>query len=108
MSRFALLLGTATVLVPAAYGADPADLSAVAPLITDQTVIVARIDLPHIDVDAWLDLVEPLLPRAADAKQADRNEAKAWLEAYRKKGGREVYVVYGLNDVPGTPCLLTP
>jgi hypothetical protein len=108
MSRFVFLLGMAMLFASAARAADPADLSAVAPLIDDQTVFVARIDLPRIDVDAWLDLVEPFLPRPAEVKQADRREAKAWLEAYRKKGGREVYIVYGLNDVPGAPCLLTP
>jgi Protein of unknown function (DUF1559) len=108
MSRFVFLLGMAMVFASAARAADAADLSAVAPVIDDQTVLVARIDLPRIDVDAWLDLVEPFLPRPAEVKQADRREAKAWLEAYRKKGGREVYIVYGLNDVPGSACLLTP
>jgi hypothetical protein len=98
----------AVAFAPTARAADPVDLSAVAPLITDQTVFVARIDLPHVDADAWLDLVEPFLPRPAEVKQADRREAKAWFEAYRKKGGREIYIIYGLNDVPNSPCLLTP
>jgi hypothetical protein len=53
--------------------------------------------------------IEPMFPRIDDDdKKATRNTLKAWQNDFTKKGGREIYIVYGASDFPQEPCLLTP
>jgi hypothetical protein len=76
----------------------------VAPLIDAQTIVVGRVDVDRINPDHWIDLFGRFLP-PEDLEPA-RNTARAWLDVYRKRGGREVYIILGLGDT--APCLLTP
>src|SRR5688572_25612380 len=71
-------------------------LDDVAPLIDAQTLVVARVDVHRINADAWIDLVAKFLPDTPETIDVVRNTAKAWLDTYRKRGGREVYFLFGL------------
>jgi Protein of unknown function (DUF1559) len=79
-----------------------------APFVDQHTFIVARLDARQLELSALLALIEPMLPIDDEAKNVARNTLKAWQNDFTKKGGREIYVVYGASDFPQQPCLLTP
>src|SRR5262245_13805981 len=101
MCRIALLIAVLSPL--AAHGLDD-----IAPLIDRQTLVVARVDVHRINTDSWIDLAAPFIPEAPQALEPVRNTARAWLETYRKRGGREVYIVFNMGEISDPPCLLTP
>lgn len=111
MYRFSLIL--LALIVPAASAAEPkSDAETVAknlaPFVDEHSFIIARMDLKRFDVASFFVLFEPLYQIDAEQKTAFRATVKAWQDSFVKKGGREIYVVYGANDFPHQPCLLTP
>ena len=108
LALIALLFAT-----PSAGAAEPpfdaeAAAKKLAPLIDQHTFIVGRLDMRAFDISAFLALLQPLLPIEAEQKETMRKTAAAWQSEFTKKGGREIYVVYGASDFPNSPCLLTP
>jgi hypothetical protein len=90
--------------------------SDVARFIDNQTIAAARVDLSRIEpkaVEAWLgEVAKTSGADAADMmKQFGQGRAAAekWLTDFRKAGGREIYVVMSLTDLPnGPPLILVP
>jgi hypothetical protein len=115
----------APTLVSAAGQFDPAARAkVVAPFVDDQTVLVARVDVARLDTDALVDkgieLVRDLIPEAQPDlerfRKREEAQARAGMKemqaAFRKAGGRDVYVLFSLADVDfrrdPVPFLIVP
>lgn len=83
-------------------------VKALAPFIDEHTFLVARFDPGQGDLAGWWSLVSPLFPMDADDKESRAKTLKEWQSVYVKRGGRDIFVVYGASDFPNRPCLLTP
>jgi hypothetical protein len=96
------------VVLPAAAAKkfDPdARARAVAPFLDEQTVGVVHVDLTGIDVDAlaargYLIELAGLEPKGIERP---KRELRHWLAALIKAGGRDLYVVCSLADLPNQP-----
>jgi prepilin-type processing-associated H-X9-DG protein len=129
MNRCAGLLCVSLMLPAAASAEAPADANAkawaneIAPFVDGQTLLVARIDVAAIDVDAvlkwWADMAVAAVPPEARAEQKQavdksieefRKEPVAALEKFRSAGGRVLYVVLDPADFPpfAPPPLIVP
>lgn len=103
-----------------ALGAEPApSAQTIAPFIDDQTVAVGWLDTNRLDLPA----VEALVVELAKAVGDDEGEhsvvaqvagfktfAQSWLEAFHQAGGRDLYAVASLIDLPKSdkPFLVVP
>src|SRR5262249_51219321 len=81
----------------------------VAPFVDGQTVVVAHVDLTRIDAAALLDwAVETGHLEAKDIEEP-RRESRGWLDDLIKAGGKELYVIVSLADLPqGPPLVIVP
>ena len=81
---------------------------AVAPFVKDDTLLVAHIDLVSIDVAKLYSLAESFLATGHPLLET-QTTARRWLEAFRQAGGRELYVIVSLADLPdGRPSVIVP
>jgi hypothetical protein len=102
---------TLAVTLPAAADKFDGDARARAltPYVDEQTVVVAHVDLPRIDTDAllnWAVEVGRLEPKEIEET---RREMRGWLADLTKAGGKEMYVVVSLADMPnGSPLVIVP
>jgi len=104
-STLLLILAAPTWADDKKFDAD-ARAKAVAPFLDDQTILIAHGDLTRLDVDAIAaKLTEYARPFEENVAKAKR-ELGDWLEAWRKAGVHDMYVVVSLADVPGQPPLL--
>ena len=103
------------LLVAAAPPQDPAAAAkgaAVAPFVGEEVAALAHIDLMKVDAPA---LARRLLGNAAEA-EANREEdvhnaARAVggiVDALRKAGAKDLYVLLDPTDLPGVPVLVVP
>ena len=83
----------------------------IAPFIDDQTFAVARLDISQLDIDAIVKQALEFLPDQSDETSAIRKEitlaiyaaqeiARLWQQTFAKAGGRDIYGVYSMYDVP--------
>jgi hypothetical protein len=90
----------------------PARAQAVAPYIDDQTIAVAHVDLQKGDVAAAFQLFADLIewPEEQRAELAEHQQAaQTWRNAMLAAGGRNVYLLVSLVDIPQSPPrLLVP
>jgi hypothetical protein len=107
LTILALILSAAPIAAEPVFDAEAA-AKKLAPFIDRHTFIVGRLDARAFDMAAFAALVEPLRPGNDTDKKALRLTAKAWQDAFLKKGGREICIVYSASDYPQPPCLLTP
>ncbi len=93
------ILLTLSLALPAADKAD-ARARTIAPFVDEQTVAVAHVDLTRLDADALLDWVAEV--GRVDKKELEdaRREGRAWLTDFTKAGGKDLYFVLNLNDLP--------
>lgn len=86
---------------------------AVAPFLDEQTVGIARIDVTRLNVQAMFDKVRRIIERVEESderrQEINRELARAqqdlagWLAEFTDAGGREVYMVVSMADLPGPP-----
>lgn len=80
-------------------------------LIDNQTFAVARLDVSRIDVEAFINKVLEFLPQEGrdeitipEEVTVQINAAKAvgiqWQQVFLQAGGKDIYGVYSMNDVP--------
>ncbi|HTU17718.1 MAG TPA: DUF1559 domain-containing protein [Gemmataceae bacterium] len=98
-----------TVALPAA-AAEKLDAEAraraIAPFVDEQTVGVVHIDLTRIDAEALLNWVAEVGRLEAKEIEEPRRELRGWLADFTKAGGKELYFVVSLADLPRDPLLL--
>ncbi len=108
----------AFMILASAASAAPRDeaeklAAAVAPFIDEQTVAVGHVDLALVDFGPISERLKaaidgPALPEAdrAAAKQdieGAMTVAKGWLGAIRMAGGRDLFIVISMTDLPNSP-----
>lgn len=82
---------------------------AIAPFVDEQTGIVAHVDLTRIDADALLNWVAEVGGLKTNEIEEPRRELRGWLADLTKAGGKEMYVVVSLADLPmGPPLVVVP
>ena len=79
---------------------------AIAPFVDEQTIIVAHADLTRIDANALLSWVAEVGRLEAKEIEESRRDSRGWLADFSKAGGKELYVVVSLADVPPEPPLV--
>lgn len=94
-----------------AQGFDPeARAMTIAPYLDSQTIAVLHLDLQRIDAQAGMDFMAEKFPAMKAGNEArfakTREQATSFLEDLRKAGGREVFVVLSMADIPMRPPLL--
>lgn len=109
-----ILLATWTATAGAA---DPR-AAAVAPFIDDQTFAIGWVDPARIDLDAVETLVRSAAkiagpspqPGATDEIATAKTMLKAWLDEFKKAGGKDLYLVASLTDLPKSdkPFVVVP
>jgi len=106
---FLLILCSSIILPASAVGASTRLAQILAPCIDDQTFAVVHLDVPKLDLDAFvhqaLSLVnERAEPDTAKHLQADlknfQARAGAQLNGLLKAGGRDIFVVFSMYDFP--------
>lgn len=84
-------------------GAAPTDLQRVLPFADEFTVVVARFDLGAVDPATWaagvLELLPGQRPTMAEPVDQARQAAQAWLDEFRRAGGKVLYLLFSLNDL---------
>jgi hypothetical protein len=114
MNKILAVALTLGLVLPAAAADkfDPnARAEAVAPFLDDQTVAVAHVDLTGIDVDALAarGYVNELPGLEAKDIETPKRELRSWLAALIQAGGRDLYVVFSLADLPNQkPFVIVP
>jgi len=115
--RMAIALGlVAASCLPAAGQArfDAASAArTVAPFIDEQTFLVARLDVARLDVRAIFAKARQFLsPVRSDRQLGPMMEKRlaaaerlvaAWVAGFRRAGGKDVYLVVSLTDLPRSP-----
>src|SRR3954466_7711295 len=79
-----------------------------APYLDNQTFAVARVDVGRLDVVAFLTTVGRLAKLPEKDSQRSGESIGGWVAKVKRAGGREVYVVLSLNDLPDAPFFLVP
>ncbi|MBN1846936.1 MAG: hypothetical protein JW810_14715 [Sedimentisphaerales bacterium] len=107
-----LLLGAAA---PAATGQAPSTpaqyAQTIAPFVDDQTFAVARLDVSRVDIEAIFQKLWGFLPDPSDSDAALPEDVTValqtaqllvaqWQQVFVQAGGRDIYGVYSMNDVP--------
>ena len=124
MSGLLLLALVATGPAVAGEGFDPAARAkTIAPFVDEQTVLIARVDVSRLEVDAIVDkaveLIRDVVPEAQaelDTFRKDEEQARAQLKklqaAFRQAGGKDVYMLFSVADVDfhrePVPFLIVP
>jgi hypothetical protein len=104
-----LALALALALTLPAAGADAdARARAVAPFLDEQTFAVARLDLTKFDADTLATTLTDLGGAGADEARDVKESAGHWLGAFRKAGGKDLYVVFSLADFPKVYFAVVP
>jgi hypothetical protein len=102
MHKLIALALALTCTLPAA-GAD-----AVTPFLDEQTLAVAHIDLTKVDAVTLATTLTDLGAIDADETQDVKARGGRWLAAFTKAGGKDLYVVISLADLPNSPFVIVP
>jgi hypothetical protein len=87
------------LLTTAARGQDsPADR--IAPYLTDDAIVVARVDVKAVSVEAALRQLEPFLALSGEDADDVRRRATGKAEELRKSGVREIFAIVSPSDFP--------
>lgn len=119
MLTLALALRAAGFIPAATAGINPAArpdtfdaearAHAVAPFVDSQTVGIAHVDLSRIDADALLDWAIEVGRLEKKEVEEPRREWRGWLADFTKAGGKDLYIVVSLADLPiGPPLVVVP
>jgi prepilin-type processing-associated H-X9-DG protein len=89
------------------------DDAAIAPFLDENAFAVARVEMDKVDAGALKDWVMATLDVSKlDAKQAAGmkqqlgepfNETGKWIDGFKKAGGKRLYVIASLADIPQEP-----
>ena len=96
-----------TLFLAMAAQAPDGAAAAIVPFVDDEVVLVGRLDLMKWDVKAS---ARQLLGKPAEDPDvsAGVQMIDGWATAFKKAGAKEVFVLVGLNDMPGYPVVVVP
>ena len=114
MRNAAILASVLLALSVASHAAPAFDAAAraeaVAPFIDDMTVAIGRLALSRVDMEAIWAVVVELLPERErqDVKEMAKTKqfVRRWIKAFLAAGGRDIFWVGSLADIPPKPLLL--
>jgi hypothetical protein len=78
------------------------------PYLDAQTLVVAHIDMSRVAVDPLIDSLNQLGKVDERATAGLRQGARRWIEDFTKAGGKDVYAIVNLADLPRTPFFIVP
>jgi|SRR5579884_1234915 len=111
MYRISAVMLTLALTLPAT-AADSFDAEVrartVAPFVDGQTVGVAHIDLSRIDAEAMLDWAVEVGQLEKNEIEGPRQALRGWLADFTKAGGKDLYVIISLADLPTEPLVVVP
>jgi hypothetical protein len=110
MSKFAAVTFALALALPAAAADAKPDARAkvIAPFLDEQTLAVGRLDATRVDVDALSMWLAEFGKVPAKQLEEPRQLARQWLAAFTKAGGKEMYTVVSLADLPEPPFVVVP
>src|SRR5262245_23467910 len=80
-----------------------------APFIDEHTLVVARVDVAHVDLETILKLAAAVVGDGeGDAFDQAAVAIRAGVQRFLKAGGTNVFLTYGPGDFPNVPCLIAP
>jgi hypothetical protein len=107
----AVLLSLAAA-APAAITEDSVEADAraraVSPYLDAQAIALARVDVARIDLDAVMSKVAELGKIEAKLLALFKREMGRWSADFKNAGGKDLYFVFSLTDLPGAPFLVVP
>ncbi|HVC94407.1 MAG TPA: DUF1559 domain-containing protein [Pirellulales bacterium] len=94
----------------AADAFDPvATTKTIAPFVDERTVAVAHVDVSRFDLGPTFDYMGKVAPDMKEELSKAQASAQSVLDQFRKAGGREMFVVVSLADVPeSSPFVVVP
>ncbi|WP_406697408.1 DUF1559 domain-containing protein [Singulisphaera sp. Ch08] len=105
---------SAPLIVLLAIGAPPSQAegaakaaAAVAPFLGDEVAAVAHLDLAKLNVQTFVRSVVGTLADEEDVSRITKT-AGDWVEALRKAGAKDLFLLLDPADVPGVPVLVVP
>jgi hypothetical protein len=113
MCRIAAWVATMACVLPAA-AADPqfdpeARAKIVAPYLDEQTVGVYHLDVTRLDVDAIASKLGSIEKMPREVLAQSQKILENWVASFKRAGGKDLYLVASLADLPpGPPFLIVP
>jgi hypothetical protein len=94
----------------AADAFDPvATAKTIAPFVDERTVAIAHVDVSQFDLGPTFDYMGKVAPDMNEVLGKAQASAQSVLDQFRKAGGREMFVVVSLADVPeSSPFVVVP
>src|SRR5262245_58450905 len=80
---------------------DPAKV--IAPFVDENTLAVARVDAARLDLPPIMDQITALGLMEADKRNALQQQLTKAREQFLKAGGRDIYLLVHLADLPAHP-----
>jgi prepilin-type processing-associated H-X9-DG protein len=102
-----LAMAISTVAAEAAGEAD-ARAAVVAPYVDAQTLAVVRFDFTRIDVEGILNKFNEAAKIDAQELAPIKQIAGTWVADFKKAGGKDLFIVLSMADLPGTPFVIAP
>ncbi|MFL5245622.1 MAG: DUF1559 domain-containing protein [Gemmataceae bacterium] len=100
------------VLALPAAAADSFDAGArakaIAPFLDDQTFGIGHLDVTRVDVDKIVASIGALGKIEARDLDKPKKEFSAWVDAFTKAGGKDIFAVVSLRDFPSEPYFVVP
>src|SRR5262249_29109337 len=81
---------------------------AIAPYLDGQAIAIAHLDVSRLNADALIAKIIEVTRRNAEDFEPFKTKAVRWITDFTKAGGKEVYLVFNLADLPGPPFVIVP
>ena len=112
MHKLSLLFTSLALAVPAAAadqvpGTD-ARARAVAPYLDEQTIGLAHVDVARLSLDALVGQLAGLTKLPAQDLARFQQAARRWVTDFTRAGGKDLYLIVSLADLPEGPFLVAP
>jgi hypothetical protein len=103
-----LILLLAPPLLSAQDSTPSSSAKVLAPVIDNQTLVIAHVDLANLDLTASLDRMADLIQLPQRARQAIAHHQKQWIDAAQQlahAGARDLYVLLSMHQLPAVEPL---
>jgi hypothetical protein len=112
MRKMMVFLLPLALVAPAAAGAKKLDAEslakAVAPYVDDQTVAVVHVDMSRVDPEALATKIAEMTKEKREEIAKDMASFRQGVTAFRQAGGKDVFFVFSLADMPEFPFVVVP